>query len=35
MSNFLLDSRKYKIAVFAMMQDANLEAISISKKSKD
>ena len=31
----LLNSRKYKITVFAMMQDANVEAIGISKKSKD
>ena len=31
----LLNSRKYKITVFAMMQDANVEAISISKKAKD
>ncbi|MEM9272370.1 MAG: hypothetical protein AAGA80_05325 [Cyanobacteria bacterium P01_F01_bin.143] len=31
----LLNSRKYKITVFAMMQDANVEAIGISKKCKD
>lgn len=31
----LLNSRKYKITVFAMMQDANVEAIGISKKAKD
>ena len=29
----LLNSRKYKITVFAMMQDANLEAISLNKKN--
>jgi hypothetical protein len=31
----LLNSRKYKITVFAMMQDANVETIGISKKAKD
>ena len=31
----LLNSRKDKITVFAMIQDANVEAISISKKAKD
>ena len=31
----LLNSRKYKITVFAKMQDANLEAISLNKKAKD